>query len=130
MIPLLHPSQRSLLQFSGIAAALLAAGCASAPPPTQNLTAASQAITVAESAEAPRYAAGELATSRSKLLAAGTAVTAKDMVTADRLAQESRVEAEYAAAKATSVKAKMVNDEMRSSTQALVEEMNRNAGAK
>jgi hypothetical protein len=92
--------------------------------------AASQAITTAESAEAPRYAAGELAASRSKLLAANTAVTAKDMVTADRLAQESRVEAEFAAAKATSAKARMVNDEMRKSTKAIAEEMNRNAGEK
>jgi uncharacterized protein YaiL (DUF2058 family) len=92
--------------------------------------AASQAITTAESAEAPKYAAGELASSRGKLLAAGTAVTAKDMVTADRLAQESRIEAEFAAAKAQSAKAKMVNDEMRSSTKALVEEMNRSSGEK
>jgi len=52
------------------------------------------------------------------------------MVTADRLAQESRVEAEFAAAKAQSAKARMVNDEMRSSTKALVEEMNRSSGEK
>lgn len=130
MIPLLQFRDRAGLRTSCIAAALFAAGCASAPPPTQNLMAATQAITTAESAEAPRYAAGELASSRSKLQAAGTAVTAKDMVTADRLAQEARVEAEYATAKATSAKARMVNDEMRKSTKALAEEMNRNTGEK
>jgi hypothetical protein len=130
MFALLQLHRRPLLPAAFAVAALVVAGCASTPPPTQSLQAATQAITTAETAEAPRYAAGELASSRSKLLAAGNAVTAKDMVKADRLAQESRVEAEYAAAKSVSAKAKMVNDEMRSSTSSLVEEMNRNTGDK
>jgi len=118
------------LLSAGAFATVVFAGCSTVPPPTANLMAARQAITNAESAEAPRYAAAELASSRSKLLEANSAVTAKNMVTADRFAEESRVEAEFATAKALSAKATLVNDEMRTSTSALVEEMNRKSGDK
>lgn len=116
-----------LLAAGGLVAALIS-GCASAPPPTASLSAAQQAITNAETAEAPRYAAGELASSRSRLAAARMAVTHQQMVDADRLAQEARVEAEFASAKALSAKAALVNEDMRSSTRTLVEEMKRNSG--
>jgi hypothetical protein len=128
MVPTFKTQRDSHLLCAGGLAALLLGGCASVPPPTASLAAAQQAITTAEAAEAPRYAAAELASSRAKLLAAGTAVTSKDMIAADRLAQESRVEAEYANAKSLSARATLVNDEMRKSSSALVEEMNRKAG--
>ena len=110
---------------------LLFAACASTPPvPTASLQAARQAISVAELAEAGRYAPGELGEARMKLASADTAVSEQKMTMAERFAEESRAEAEFASAKAADVKAKAVNDEMRRSTDTLIEEMQRNAGAK
>ncbi|HUG71974.1 MAG TPA: DUF4398 domain-containing protein [Steroidobacteraceae bacterium] len=110
--------------------ALLFAACASTPPaPTASLQAASQAIAAAERAEAGQHAAGELASARAKLASANAAVTEEEMIAAGRLADEARAEAELASAKTGAVKAIAVNDEMKSSTAALIQEMQRNAGA-
>src|SRR3569833_1607129 len=86
------------------------AGCASAPPPpTANLQAAQQAIANAERVEAGRYAAGELGEARTKLASADTAVTDKKMDLAAQYADESRADAELAAAKPSLSKAHTVN---------------------
>ena len=50
------------------------------------------------------------------------------MVAAARLADESRVEAELAAARTAFVKARIVNDEMQRSTGTLIDEMQRKSG--
>ncbi len=50
------------------------------------------------------------------------------MVEAERLADQSRADAELASAKTTAVQAKAVNEEMSKSTATLVEEMQRNSG--
>jgi hypothetical protein len=50
------------------------------------------------------------------------------MIVAQRLADESRAEAELAAAKTAAAKASAVNDEMKSSTATLIQEMQRNTG--
>lgn len=114
---------------TGLAGVLLLAACASTPPaPTAQLQAAQQAITSAERADASRHAAGELSAARAKLASANTAVQAENMVAAERLAGESRVEAELAVARAAYVKAQIVNDEMRSSTGTLIDEMQRKTG--
>ena len=111
-------------------ALMLAAACASTPPaPTASLQAAQQAIATAEGAEAGNYAAGELAEARAKLASAETAVKEKQMVMADRFADESRANAELASAKTSAAKAKAVNDEMKLSTGTLIEEMERSSGA-
>ena len=116
---------------AGFAGVLLLSACASTPPPpTASLQAAHQAIASAEQAEAGRYAAGELSEARTKLASADNAVTAQKMTVAARLADESRAEAEFAAAKTADVKAKAVNAEMTRSTGTLVEEMQRNSGDK
>jgi hypothetical protein len=51
------------------------------------------------------------------------------MVLGQRLAEQSRANAELASAKAEALKAKAVNDEMRRSTDTLKQEMQRNTGA-
>lgn len=113
--------------FAGV---LFLAACASTPPaPTASLQAAAQAIAAAERAEAGAHAAGELASARSKMASANAAVTEEEMIVAGRLADEARAEAELATAKTAAVKAAAVNDEMKSSTAALIQEMQRNAGA-
>jgi hypothetical protein len=55
-------------------------------------------------------------------------VQEEDMVLAQRLAEESRVNAELASARAQAARAKVVNDEMEQSTDALKQEMQRNRG--
>jgi len=109
---------------------LILGACASTPPPTSSLQGAREAIANAERVEAGRYASGELAEARTKLASADTAVSEQRMPMAERLADESRVEAELASAKTADVKATAVNDEMRRSNGTLVEEMQRSSGDK
>lgn len=119
-----------LLIATSLAGALTLSGCMSAPkPPTQELQAAELAITTAEQARVADYASPELGQARDKLTAARAAVQEEKMLDAQRLAQQSRVDAELASAKAEAAKAKVVNDEMLKSTDSLKQEMQRNTGA-
>ncbi len=96
--------------------------------PTAQIQAAQQAIADAERAEAGEHAAGELTQARTRLASANTSVQDEQMEEAARLAEEARVDAELAAARTAAAKALAVNDEMKRSTKALVEEMQRNTG--
>lgn len=129
-----HPIETiTALTRMGTAAAglLVLVACAAVPlPPTQELQAAEQAISNAEKARVADYASPELGEARTKLTAARSAVQAENMVLAQRLAEQSRVEAELASAKAEAVKAKAVNDEMKESIDTLKQEMQRNTGAR
>jgi ABC-type uncharacterized transport system auxiliary subunit len=113
---------------TGLAGLLMITACASTPAPTAQLQAAQQAIASAERADASRHAAVELAAAQARLASANTAVQAEEMEAAARLADESRVEADLATARTASVKARMVNDEMKRSTGTLIDEMQRNTG--
>jgi hypothetical protein len=55
-------------------------------------------------------------------------VNGGDMDEALRYAEEARVDAELASARTGAVKAKQANEEIRASTRAMVEELNRNTG--
>jgi len=114
----------------GVTGVLMLAACASTPPPTASLQAAQLAISNAERTDASRYAPGELSEARAKLASADTAVKEQRMILAERFAEESRAEAEFASAKTADVKAKAVNHEMTRSTDTLVEEMQRSSGDK
>ena len=115
----------------GLGGALLLAACASTPPePTVAMKAAEQAIAAADRTRIADAASPELSEAREKLTAAQTAVRDKHMVEAERLALESRVDAELASAKTEASKAKAVNDEMKHSTETLTQEMQRNSGDK
>lgn len=133
----LHPTQ--MLKSSGpnlrlavAAIGLLAlSACASAPKaPDRALQAAAQAITTAEQARVADYASPELIEARNNLTEARRAVAREEMAMAERLAEESRVNAELALAKTEAIKAKAINDEMIKSTEVLKQEMLRNSGAK
>lgn len=119
------------LRVAGVAVGLLMlAGCASAPkPPTEALQAAELAINNAEKARVADYASPELGQAREDLTAARSAVDKEQMADAQRLAERSRANAELASAKADAAKAQAVNDEMKKSTEALKQEMQRNTGA-
>jgi hypothetical protein len=119
---------RTLIAVVG--AGFFLAACASTPPaPTAALDAAHLAITNAERADAGQYAAGELAEARDRLGFAESAVTGNRMIVAERLANESRTEAELASATTAQNKAQAVNAEMQRSNGTLIDEMQRNAGA-
>ena len=96
--------------------------------------AAEQAIAAADRTRIADAASPELSEAREKLTAAQAAVQdekLKDrMIVAERLALESRVDAELASAKNEAAKAKAVNDEIKQSTATLLQEMQRNTGAK
>jgi Domain of unknown function (DUF4398) len=124
----LHLSLRLVFAVAGV---LTFAACASAPqPPTQALQAAELAIANADQARVADYASPELIEAREKLNAARSAVEQDEMVLAQRLAEESRVDAELASAKAETSKALAINEEMQKSNDALKQEMQRNTGAR
>ena len=108
---------------------LMLTACSSTPPPpTQQLQAAELAITKADQARVADYASPELNQAREKLTAARAAVHEENMVRGGQLADESRVSAELAFAKAEVVKARKVNDDMQKSIDTLKQEMSRNSG--
>jgi hypothetical protein len=113
-----------------IGSSLLLAACASTPPaPTVALNAAEQAIATADRARIADANSPDLSEAREKLAAANIAVQGKKMVEAERLAYESRADAELSAARSDAAKAVTVNDEMKRSTESLKQEMQRNSGA-
>ena len=100
--------------------------CSSLPEPVAELQAAEQAILTAEQARVNTYAASELTQARQKLQDARAAVLQKEMLQASRLAQQSKLDAELALARAGAAEAMAVNDEMKKSTEILQQEMLRN----
>jgi Domain of unknown function (DUF4398) len=138
MIPFSIIPVRSLQRVAyvvTVSGLLLVAACATTPPePTVAMKAAEQAIAVADRARIADAASPELSEAREKLTAAQAAVQNEKlenrMVVAERLATESRVDAELAAAKSEAAKAQAVNDEIKQSTATLSQEMQRNTGAK
>lgn len=123
----LHRPTTSLA--AGLGGVLLLAACASTPPPSVALSEAKQAIAVADQAHIADAASPHLAEARTKLAAANAAVQANRMIEAERLAQESRADAELAFAQTTALKNQAVNDEMLHSTDTLSDEMQRNTGS-
>lgn len=120
----------NLYTASAVAALLALGACATPPqPPTQAIEAADAAIRDAERTRVPDYASPELAEARVKLAAAHDAVRDENMIVAQRLAEESRADAELASARTESAKAKTVNDDMQRSIDTLKQEMRRNTGA-
>jgi hypothetical protein len=111
---------------SVVAGLLLFTACASTPqPPTAALEAAEQAIGYAERMGVEDYSSPELSEARDKLVAARDAAQREQMVRALRLAEESRVDAELAAARAEEFEARRVNEEMLKGIDTLKEEMQR-----
>ncbi|HEY9199796.1 MAG TPA: DUF4398 domain-containing protein [Gammaproteobacteria bacterium] len=117
------------LMGTAVAGLLLLGACASAPqPPTADLQAAELAIANAERARVADYASVELSEARDKLTAARNAVQEEQMSRAQRLAQQARVDAELASARAEVAKARVVNEQMQKGTDTLKQEMQRTTG--
>lgn len=103
---------------------LLSVGCVSQQPVAiESLLAAEQAIDSAERARVSEYAAAELMQARDILNRAKLAKTNKDLINADRLAQQSLVTAQLAFARAELVKAEQINTEIEYSIEQLKQEI-------
>ncbi|HKZ73344.1 MAG TPA: DUF4398 domain-containing protein [Steroidobacteraceae bacterium] len=115
--------------MAAAAVAVAGIGCASNEPrPTEDLTRARVLIEQAGKAGAQQYASAELQSARDKLRRADTVVE-DDTAEARRLAVEASLDAELAAAKTRSGKAKTAAEEVAASVATLREEAARGAGA-
>ncbi|MBN9426026.1 MAG: DUF4398 domain-containing protein [Burkholderiales bacterium] len=107
-------------------ATLALAGCASAPPPVEQMAVSRSTIErVASSPEAVSTAPVELGMARDKLQRAEKAMTDKDYVLARRLAAEAEVDARVAESRASATRGERALAEVRASIRALQEELDR-----
>lgn len=110
-------------------ATLTLSSCATTiKPPHQEIQSAEQAISQAEQARVADYASPELRTAREKLTEARAAMLQENLIVARRLAEQSRVEADLAVAKADVSKAQAINDDIKKGTESMQQEMLRNRG--
>ena len=127
---------RAPRMFVGAAAAAVLAlsACATAPPPpTDAIAAAETALKHAEEARVADESAVELNESREKLTAARTIAADREaddtrMMTARKLADEARVEAELASAKSATARQELSNREVRKTIDVMRFETQRNGG--
>ena len=128
-LPVSARVSRRRLRIAVPAILILTAACASTPPiPTASLQAAQQSIANAERVDAGTHAAAELSEARTKLSAAQMALGKEEMLSAGRLADEARAEADLAVARTSLAKASAVNSAMEHSNATLTEEMQRKTG--
>jgi hypothetical protein len=117
------------LFVAALAAAALAAGCASKPPrPTEEMTRAQTLVDQAEQSGAQQFAASELSSAREKLQRADDAADKGNTEAARRLAVEASLDARLAVAKTSSGKAQASAGEVNQSVETLRREATRNNG--
>ena len=108
-----------------VAVALLATGCASAPPPTEQMAVSRAAVASAVGAGAPEYAAAEMRIAQEKMDRAHQAMEKREYVIARRYAEEAEADARLAEKKAQTVKAERAANAMQDDLRVLRDEMNR-----
>ena len=99
--------------------------CASTPPPVEELAVANAALAQAVAAGSVEMAPAEMAMAREKMTRANLAMTTKDHDTARALAQQATLDAQLAAAKTESMKARKSVQAVQEAERALREEMAR-----
>ena len=104
---------------------ILFSGCSSVPKPVGEIAGAKAQIEDAETNEASWFAAVELDRAKSKLKRAERAVVEDEYLTAKQLADEAFSDAELAAAKASSARAKQFAQEMKDTVQSMEREIDR-----
>lgn len=119
--PLRHPATGVSAAF----AATLLAGCASAPPPTEQLGAATAAYETARSAGAAQLAPTEFATTQQRIEEARLSMLNGDNERARRLAEEAEADARLASAKASEVRSQNAVNQVEQGLQALQDELRR-----
>lgn len=115
-----------LLSTALLGVVLGAAGCASTPPPTAELTQARTLVDQAEQSGASQYASDDLASARSKLHMADQEAQ-KDPVQSAWMAQESSADAKVALARTSAAKAQIALSHVDAGTETLRAETDRQA---
>ena len=110
------------------AVGVLAAGCATNPGATAEITRARTLIEQAEKADAQRFAAVELDSARNKLREADDAAKRGDEDSAKARANEAAAAAELASARSSSARAQQAADEVQKSNETLQREASRDTG--
>jgi hypothetical protein len=100
-------------------------GCASVPPPTEQMAVAEAAVQRANTSSTSENAAAELQAARDKLANARLAMTKKDYKFAKVLAEEATIDAQVAELHAQSARSRKAAQESQDAARALKEEINR-----
>jgi septal ring factor EnvC (AmiA/AmiB activator) len=108
----------------GIAAALMA-GCATVPPPTEQLAVSKAAMANAVAAGGPEFAPMEMRTAQEKMDSANQAMAAKEYERAQWMAEQAQVDAQLAASKAQAAKAQKAVLAAQEDSRVLREELDR-----
>jgi hypothetical protein len=114
--------------FTASALAFLAlgiTGCASVPPPTEQMALSRVAVSEAQSVGAAEHAPVELSAAQTKLSAATAAMARDENLKARRLAEEAEADANLAATKARTAKAKAAVAELQEGIRVLRGELDR-----
>jgi len=106
-------------------AAVVMAGCASVPKPTEQIAVSQSAITNAVRAGGPEYAPVEMKIAQDKMDQANRAMAKEDYESARRLAESAQADARLAEKKAESAKARKAAIAMGDDIRVLREEINR-----
>lgn len=106
-------------------AAFVIAGCATIPPPTEQIAVSKSAIANAVSAGGSEYAPIEMKTAQEKMDRANRAMDKKDYEDARRLAEEAQADARLAEKKAEAGKAQKAAVVMQDDNRVLREEIDR-----
>jgi hypothetical protein len=110
-----------------LACALLGAGCASAPPPNEQLAVATASIDAARAAGAAEHAAVELNGARAKLEQAQRLAQAREFAKARELAEQADADAQVARSKAGLQRSQLALAEVEEGLRLLREELERAA---
>lgn len=105
--------------------AVFMVGCASLPPPTEQLAVSKSALANAVSAGGNEYAAVEMRSAQEKMERANQAVAKEDYENARWLAEEAQADARLAEKKSHSAKAQKAAIAMQDDIRVLREEINR-----
>lgn len=108
---------------------LFMAGCASIPPPTDQLAVTKAAVADASASGANEFAPVELKSAMDKLSEAERAMAEKEYVEAKRLAEEAQLAAKLAETKTRTAKAQRAVENAQESNRILREELQRAAPA-
>ncbi len=109
----------------GACAAVLIAGCASVPPPTEQIAVSKVSIANAVSAGGAEYAPVEMRSAQEKLDRANAAMAKEDYADARRYAEQAQADARLAEKKAQSGKAQKSAAVMQDDIRVLREELAR-----
>ena len=105
--------------------AFLMLGCATTPPPTEQMAISRAAVSNASSAGGNEFAPLLLKSAMEKMDAAERAMAEKNYVTARKLAEQAQVDAQLAGSMARSAKAQKAADAVREDNRVLREELDR-----